>query len=167
MFKFVLIIFFTNKNNSMSKMKKSKLEIGSFFINFMGFYILVMAILWIFATEIMFVSDFQVFTGTAYADYLTSDPIYAQMYIITKKLIGFIFLTDGIFVLFINYKIYRKGEKWSWYALLIGGSIPWATFIIYKIFIGYYGGSMFIFVIGAVLLVLGLAFPAKELLKKD
>jgi hypothetical protein len=151
----------------MSKMKKSKLEIGSFFINFMGFYILVMALLWIFATEIMFVSDFQVFTGTTYAQYLASDPIYAQMYIITKKLIGFIFLTDGIFVLFINYKNYRKGDKWSWYTLLIGGSIPWATFIIYKIFIGYYGGSMFVFVIGAVLLVLGLAFPAKELLKKD
>jgi hypothetical protein len=114
----------------------------------------------------MFVSDFEVYTTTTYAEYLASDPIYAQMYIITKKLIGFIFLASGIFVYFITQKSYRKGEKWAWYALLIGGSIPWATFIGYKIFIGYYGGSMFIFVIGAVLLVLGLAFPAKEILSK-
>ncbi|MFX1496768.1 MAG: hypothetical protein ACFFBH_04510 [Promethearchaeota archaeon] len=147
-------------------MQTSKLKIGSFFVSAMGVYIVVMSILWIFATEIMFVSDFQVFTGETYAQYLISDPIFAQMYIITKKLIGIIFLACGIFVLFINHMSYRKGEKWSWYALLLGGSIPWATFILYKIFIGYYGGSMFIFVIGAILLVLGLVFPAKEILSK-
>lgn len=150
----------------MKIMVASKLKIGSFFISAMGAYILVMSILWIFATEIMFVSDFEVFTGITYNVYLATDPIYAQIYIITKKLIGFIFLACGIFVLFINHKSYRKGERWSWFALLLGGSIPWATFIIYKIFIGYYGGSMFIFVIGAALLVLGLVFPAKEILGK-
>lgn len=150
----------------MRKMQASKLKIGSFFISAMGAYMVVMSILWIFATEIMFVSDFQVFTGETYAQYLVSDPVHAQMYIITKKLIGIILLACGIFVLFINHMCYRKGEKWSWYALLLGGSIPWATFIIYKIFIGYYGGSMFIFVIGAILLVLGLVFPAKEILSK-
>jgi len=89
------------------------LKIGTFFIGFMGWYILIMSILWIFATEIIFVSDFQAFTGTTYADYLAnpSDRIFAQMYIITKKLIGFIFLTTGIFVIFINQKCYRKDEK--------------------------------------------------------
>ena len=147
-------------------MQTSKLKIGSFFISAMGAYILVMSILWIFVTEIMFVSDFEVFTVITYSTYLASDPVFAQMYIITKKLIGFIFLTTGVFVLFINHKSYRLGEKWSWYAILIGGSIPWATFIIYKIFIGYYGGSMFIFVIGAIFLILGLVFPAKEILSK-
>lgn len=147
-------------------MPRSKLEIGSIFMVVMAWYILVMSVLWIFVTEIMFVSDFAVFTGTTYAEYLNSDPIYAQMYIITKKLIGFIFLASGIFVYFITQKSYRKGEKWAWYALLLGGSIPWATFIIYKIYIGYYGGSMFIFVIGTALLVLGLAIPAKEILSK-
>ena len=147
-------------------MPRSKLEIGSIFMVVMAWYILVMSVLWIFVTEIMFVSDFKVYTTTTYAEYLASDPIYAQMYIITKRLIGFIFLACGIFVYFINQKSYRKGEKWAWYALLLGGSIPWATFIGYKIFIGYYGSSMFIFVIGAVLLVLGLAIPAKEILRK-
>jgi hypothetical protein len=152
----------------MRKMQASKLKIGSFFISAMGAYIVVMSVLWIFATEIMFVSDFEAFTKTTYAAYLadSDSTIYAQMYIITKKLIGIIFLACGIFVLFINHMSYRKGEKWSWYVLLLGGSIPWVTFIIYKIFIGYYGGSMFIFVIGAILLVLGLVFPAKEILSK-
>lgn len=147
-------------------MQKSKLEIGSFFMIFMGFFILIMAILWIFVTEIMFVSDFKWYTGQSYSSYLASNPDFAEIYIITKKLIGFILLGNGVLVIFITQKSYRKGEKWAWYALLIAGSITWGTFIIYKIYIGYLGGSMITFVTGATLLILGLAFPAKEIIKR-
>lgn len=142
------------------------LKIGHFLMNFMGFYILIMGVLWIFVTEIMFVSDFLWYTGESYASYLATNPTYAEIYIITKKLIGFVLLANGILVLFINNKSYKNGDKWAWYALLISGSITWGLFIIYKIYIGYYGGSMITFVVGAVLLALGLAFPAKEILKK-
>ncbi|MFW9999108.1 MAG: hypothetical protein ACFE9Q_07055 [Candidatus Hodarchaeota archaeon] len=142
------------------------LKIGHFLMNFMGFYILIIGILWIFVTEIMFVSDFLWYTGESYPSYLASNPIYAEIYIITKKLIGFVLLANGILVLFINNKSYKNGEKWSWFALLLSGGLTWGTFIGYKIFIGYYGGSMITFVIGAGLLVAGLAFPSKEILGK-
>jgi hypothetical protein len=142
------------------------LKIGHFLMNFMGFYLLVMSILWIFATDIMFVSDFYAYTNEYYVNYLSSAPLYAEIYIITKKLIGFVLLANGILVLFINNKSYKNGEKWAWYALLISGFITWGLFIIYKIYIGYYGGSMFTFVFGAALLAAGLAFPAKEILRK-
>ena len=74
------------------------LKIGHFLMNFMGFYILIMGILWIFVTEIMFVSDFLWYTGQSYASYLenSSTSIYAEIDIITKKLIGFILLGNGI-----------------------------------------------------------------------
>ncbi len=140
------------------------LKIGHFLMNFMGFYILVMGILWIFVTEIMFVSDFLWYTGQSYANYLATDRIYAEIYIITKKLIGFVLLANGVLVLFINNKSYKVGEKWSWFALLISGGLTWETFIIYKIFIGYYGGSRITFIVGLGLLIAGIAFPAKEIL---
>jgi len=114
----------------------------------------------------MFVSDFLYYTGLTYQQYLASSPRFAEMYIITKKLIGFILLTNGFMILLINQKSYSKAEKWSWYALLIGGGLSWGTFIGYKIFIGYIGLSMITFAIGAALLVVGLAFPAKEILSK-
>jgi hypothetical protein len=147
-------------------MKKSKLEIGSFFILFMGIYTVVMALLWIFVTEIMFVSDFAYYTGQTYQQYLAIAPEFAEIYIITKKLVGFILLANGVMVVLINQKSYLKSEKWSWYAILIGGGISWSTFIIYKIYIGYIGLSMITFVVGISLLIVGLVLPAKEILTK-
>lgn len=147
-------------------MNRSKLEIGSFLILFMGMYTIVMAFLWIFVTEIMFVSDFAYYTGLTYQQYLAIAPEFAQIYIITKKLVGCILLANGAMVVLINQKSYRKGEKWSWYAILIGGGISWSTFIIYKIYIGYIGASMITFVIGITLLVVGLVLPVKEILSR-
>ncbi|MFX1308131.1 MAG: hypothetical protein ACFE8C_00380 [Promethearchaeota archaeon] len=143
-------------------MQKSKIEIGSFFILFMAMYIIVLSLLWIFLTEIMFVSDFAHVTGYEFSEH--PDIVLTGFYIITKKLIGFILLANGSMILLINQKSFRKAEKWSWYALLIGGGVSWGTFIGYKIFIGYIGLSMITFAVGATLLVIGLAFPAKAIL---
>ncbi|MFX1480071.1 MAG: hypothetical protein ACFFCI_18275 [Promethearchaeota archaeon] len=150
-------------------MPKSKLEIGSFFILFMGMYTLVISILWIFLTEIMFVSDFAHFTGITFQEYLNNPTtvVFAQMYIITKKLIGVMLLGIAVLIIFINQKCYRKGVKWSWYALLIAGVIVWGTFISYKIFIGYIGASMATFAVGAGLFIVGIALPAKEIFSKN
>ncbi len=147
-------------------MKKSKIEIGSWFILFLGIYTTVIALLWIFVTEIMFVSDFKWYTGQAFPDYLESNPDFAKIYIINKKLIGFMLLTIGLLILLINQYAYRKGEKWSWFAIFIAGSIAWGTFIIYKIVIGYIGVSMITFALGAALVFLGIIFPIKEIFGK-
>ena len=69
-------------------MVKSRIKIGSYVMLFMGMYTLVISILWIFLTEIMFVSDFAHYTGQTYQLYLASNPNFAEMYIITKKLVG-------------------------------------------------------------------------------
>ncbi|MHA2399092.1 MAG: hypothetical protein ACXADU_09405 [Promethearchaeota archaeon] len=148
-------------------MKKSKLDIGSFFMICLGMYTLVISLLWIFLTEIMFVSDFAHYTGLTYQQYLVSDPLFAQMYIITKKLIGFMLLGIGCLILIITKTSYSKSEKWSWFALLISGGITWGTFIIYKIVIGYIGASMATFAVGFALLVIGLLLPVKEFFGKN
>lgn len=151
----------------MREMKKSKLDIGSFFMICLGMYTLVISLLWIFLTETMFVSDFAHYTGLTYQQYLASDPLFAQMYIITKKLIGIMLLGNGCSILIITKKSYSKGEKWSWFASFILGGITWGTFIIYKIIIGYIGASMATFAVGAALLVVGLLLPIKEFISKN
>jgi len=147
-------------------MVKSKIDIGAWFILCLGIYTTVVSILWIFVTDIMFVSDFAAYTGTTYNSYLNSDRFFAEIYIITKKLIGFILLAIGLIIIMINQFAYRKGEKWSWFALLIAGGISWGTFIGYKIMIGYIGTSMITFALGTALLLVGLLIPIKELFGK-
>ncbi|MFX1485018.1 MAG: hypothetical protein ACFFCP_17710, partial [Promethearchaeota archaeon] len=72
------------------------LKIGTMLMYCMGFFALVVSILWIFVTEIMFVSDFLFYTGEAFPDYLAANPAYGEMYIITKKLVGLVMLTASI-----------------------------------------------------------------------
>jgi len=134
-------------------------------MNFMGCYIVGIGFLMIFVTEIMFISDFFEYTGLTYQQYYETSQAFAEIFILQKKVMGFMICAIGVLVLFIVQKGYRKGEKWAWYALLITGCLVWGTFIGYKILIRYYGGSMITFVVGAVLLVLGLILPSKEILK--
>ena len=148
-------------------MSEKSLKIGSSLMAVMGIFALVIAVLWIFITEIMFVSDFLFFTGVSYQDYLAASPIYAEFYIITKKLVGLMMLAVSIPILFINQSGYKNGERWSWYALLITGGLLWGTLLGYRVFIGYIGGSSITFVVGIVLWLLALLIPIKSFFGKE
>ena len=113
------------------------IKVGSTFINIMGYFMLVLSFLWIFATEVMFISDVGVYTGQTWTEFLANSPLEATLYIITKKLLGVQLIAVSILVIFINQKGYSKGEKWAWYALLIAGGIPWISIIVYRFIIGY------------------------------
>ena len=60
-------------------LSEKSLKIGSTLMVIMGFFALVMSILWIFITEIMFVSDFLFYTGGSYQDYLIANPRLPKM----------------------------------------------------------------------------------------
>jgi len=145
----------------------SSIKTASTIMFFMGMYTLVMSLCWIFLTEVVFVSDFLAYTGQSYSDFLASSPRYAEMYIITKKLFGVLMLLISLLILIITRKSYSKAEKWSWYALLITGTMLWGSLIGYRIIIGYVAPSIVTFVIGVILFVVGIALPAKEFLGKQ
>ena len=130
----------------------------------MGMYTLVMSICWIFLTEIVFVSDFLAYTGQSYSDFLASSPKPAEIYMITKKLFGVLMLLISLLILLITKKSYSKAEKWSWYALLITGTMLWGSLIGYRFVIGYVAPSIVTFVIGVTLFGIGIILPAKEIL---
>jgi len=133
---------------------------------FMSFFALIVSILWIFITEIGFVSDFLFYTGGAFSDYLAAYPVYGEMYIITKKLIGFVMLVTSIQFLFITKKGYEVGERWAWWALLITGGMFWGLFLGYRIYIGYYAISMMTFVLGLIIWLLAILIPYKDFFGK-
>ena len=148
-------------------MQKSSIKLGSTIMGIMGIFTLVFSILWIFTTEIAFISDVAVYTGQTWADFLASSPKEAELYIITKKLLGIQILAISIFVIFISKRSYNEGEKWSWYALLFAGSLLWGSMIGYRFVIGYIASpGMIPFIAGLTLFVIGLALPAKEILRK-
>jgi hypothetical protein len=133
----------------------------------MGIYSLVISVLWIFMTEVMFVSDFLAFTGQPYSDFLASNPKPAEMWLITKRLIGVERLAVSLLMIFITQNSFSKAEKWSWYALLISGIITWGSVLGERIAIGYIASTgVATPIIGLILLFVGLALPSKEILGK-
>jgi len=148
------------------KMQGSSVKAASKFMLVMAVYALVMSLTWIFLTELIFVSDFLGYTGQSYSDFLASSPKPAEIYMITKKLLGVTLSLISLLIIIINQKSYRRAEKWSWYTLLIAGIVLWGSLIGYRIVIGYLAPSIVSFIIGAALFVVGITLPAREILGK-
>ncbi len=142
----------------------SAIKKGSTVMFVMGVYILVMSVMWFLMTEVVFVSDFMGYTGQSYADYLSTATAYAEIYIITKKLVGLVLAVVGVLIIGVTRSGYSRGERWSWYLLFVAGAMLWGTLIGYRVYIGYVAPSIISFVIPAVLWIIGIALPARDML---
>jgi len=151
-----------------SKVQTSSVKIASKIMMAMGIYALVVSLFWIFLTEVMFVSDFAAYTGQSLSDAFADGSKSAELWFIAKRLIGVELLPISLLMIFITPKSYSRGEKWSWYALLIAGIITWGSLIGYKVAIGYFEPttSSMTFIIGAILFAIGIVLPAKAFLSK-
>jgi hypothetical protein len=134
----------------------------------MAVFALVVSILWISITEVMFVSDFLAYTGQNLHDALAAGSKSAELWLTTKRLWGFELVGISVLMIFVTARSYAKGERWSWYALLVTGCILWGSLIGYKVAIGYFQPTMssMTFIVGAILLAIGLAVPAKAMLSE-
>ena len=150
-------------------MPKSSVKIGSSIMMAMAVFALVISILWVSITEVMFVSDFLAYTGQDLSDALVAGSKSAELWLVTKRLWGVELLAISLLMMFITAKSYAKGEKWSWYALLVTGCILWGSLIGYKVAIGYFQPtiSSMTFIVGAILFAIGIALPAKAILGKE
>ena len=147
-------------------MPKSPVKIGSSIMMAMAVFALIISILWITITEVMFVSDFQAYTGEKLSDALATGSKSAELWLTTKRLWGVELLALSLLMIFITSKSYSRGEKWSWYALLVTGGILWGSLVGYKVAIGYFQPTMssMTFIVGAVLFAIGIVVPAKAIL---
>lgn len=149
-------------------MQKKSIKIGSSLMMAMAVFAFVISILWISITEVMFVSDFLAYTGQSLSDALAAGSKSAELWLTAKRLWGVELLGISSLMIFITSKSYSKGEKWSWYALLVSGCILWGSLIGYKVEIGYFQPTMssMTFIVGAILFAIGIAVPAKAILGK-
>lgn len=158
----------------MNKMhESSSVKNASIVMMAMGFYTLVISLLWIFLTDVGFVSDFETYIGQTWPEYVSSSPVHAEIYLITKRLIGIEMFPISLLIILITQKSYRRAEKWSWLALLITGAVLWGSLIGYRLSIGYFGfdtplraSSSMTPIVGLLLLIIGLALPAKAIFRK-
>jgi len=147
-------------------METSSVKIASKFMLAMGIYLLVVSLFWIFVTEVLFVSDFEGYTGQSLSDALAVGSKSAELWLVVKRLVGVELLPVSLLMIFITQKAFSKGEKWSWYALLIAGCTTWGSLIGYKVAIGYFEltTSSMTFIIGAILFIIGIVLSAKPIL---
>ena len=149
-------------------LQKKSIKIGSSLMMAMAVFAFVISILWISITEVMFVSDFLAYTGQSLSDALAAGSKSAELWLTAKRLWGVELLGISSLMIFITSKSYSKGEKWSWYALLVSGCILWGSLIGYKVEIGYFQPTMssMTFIVGAILFAIGIVVPAKAILGK-
>jgi hypothetical protein len=149
-------------------LQKTSIKIGSSLMMAMAVFAFVISILWISITEVMFVSDFLAYAGQSFSDALATGSKSAELWLTAKRLWGVELLGISSLMIFITSKSYSKGEKWSWYALLVSGCILWGSLIGYKVAIGYFQPTMssMTFIVGAILFAIGIVVPAKAILGK-
>jgi hypothetical protein len=147
-------------------MQTKSARIGSFLMMAQAVYALVVSLFWIFLTEVMFVSIYAGYTGQTVSDALANHSKPTELWLITQRLVGVELLPISLLMIFITRKSYSKGEKWSWYALLIAGAVMWGSLIGYKVATGYFDPtiSSTTFIIGAILFIIGISLPARAIL---
>ena len=82
----------------------------------------------------------------------------------TTQMLGLVMLLATLLLCVITLIPYRKGEKWSWYALLVIGGI----YVFGVLILTYIGMTSHapVTIIMALLWIVGIVLPAKEILSK-
>ena len=161
-------MFFNTKFVGGEVLANSSIKIGSSIMMAMAVFALVISLLWVSIAEVMFVSAFLAYTGQDLSAALAAGSKSAELWLVTKRLWGVELLAISLLTMFITARSYAKGEKWSWYALLVTGCVLWGSLIGYKVAIDYFQPTMssMTFIVGAILFPIGIALPAKAILGK-
>ena len=149
-------------------MQASSVKIGWKVMLAMGIYLAVLGVLFLLAPHGALGEEFAAFTGSSWTDFTSANPKPSELLLVTAKEKGAFILSIGVLIIAIALTSYRKGERWSWYALLVSGIIGWSGGLIYHITIGIRqaltGGL--IAIIGVIIFIIAIALPAKAILGK-
>ncbi|MFQ6066977.1 MAG: hypothetical protein ACE5K3_06845 [bacterium] len=149
-------------------MQASSIKVGWKIMLAMGIYLAILGVFLVAVPQVSFKEPFGAFTGKSWTDFISGSPKSSQLFLMLMKFIGVHLLSIAALIIGITLVAYRKGEKWSWYTLLISGIIGWGGALTYHTIIGIpealIGGLVTI--IGAALFVIAIALPAKAILSK-
>jgi len=117
------------------------------------------------APEVFMIGEYEGFTGNKWSDYISSNPDAASLFRLQVTQAGWYILTIGVIAVIITILFYKKGDKRSWYILLILTVMGWGGSLVYDLPAGDTKTIMMIvilFIIG----LIGLAIGAKPILKR-
>jgi hypothetical protein len=144
-------------------MESRALKVGWIAMLIMGIYMVFLGLFGVTGTEDWLSNDFTLSTGENWSNFVAANSKAADFLITMGRSMQGFFVAIGILAIFVVWNSYRKAEKWSWYALLVAGAIAWGSGLAGQAATGTWYGLV-IMVIGIVLLIIGLAVPAKAIL---
>jgi len=114
--------------------------------------------------KVMMQSAFKAITGKALDSVQDADYLRALSHEV--RLEGLYALTATIFAFFVLFTGFRKGQRWAWWAFVVGGGIAWLWGLIDAIVIG---NKLHIPLqaVGIVLLLVGILLPVKVFFAKE
>ena len=149
-------------------MQAQSIRVGCKVMLAMGIYLAVLGLLFLLAPQGSLEEAFTAFTGNSWTNFASANPKPSELFLISTKESGTSVLSIAVLIIAIALTSYRKGERWSWYALLVSGIIGWGGALIYHITIGIrealIGGL--ITIIGLIIFIVAIVIPAKAILGK-
>jgi hypothetical protein len=115
--------------------------------------------------EVFMIGEYEGFTGSTWSDYIASNPVAASLFRLQVTQTGWYIFTLGVMAVIITVLFYRKGDKRSWYILLILTLMGWGGSLVYDLPAGDIKTIMMIVILFVIGLV-GLAIGAKSILKR-
>jgi hypothetical protein len=134
----------------------------------MGIYLAALGLFLVAAPQVGFEKAFAAFTGNSWTNFASANAEPSELFLIMQKYVGANVLSAAVLVIGITLTSYRKGARWSWYTLLVGGIIGWGSCLTFHATIGIRETLMggLISIIGTIIFIVAIALPAKAILVK-
>jgi len=133
----------------------------------MGIYLAAIGLILLLAPQASLEEEVT-FMENTWTDLTSNNPRLVEWLLILAREKGAFALSIAAAIIGISLAGYRKGEKWSWYTLLVSGIMAWSGGLMYHLTIGInkapIGGTVII--IGSIIFIVAIALPAKVILGK-
>jgi MFS family permease len=126
--------------------------------------VVVIGLIVMIAPEVFLIGEYEGYTGKVWADHISSNPDAASLLRLQVTQTGWYIFTIGVFATLITILFYKRGDKRSWYILLILTVMGWGGSLVYDLPAGDTPTIMMIVILFIIGLV-GLAIGAKPILK--
>ncbi len=126
--------------------------------------VLLYGLLAVLAPDIL-IGAFENFTGQSWSALLSTNPETAEYILLVVRLVGAYNIAFGVVAIPIVFFSFRKGEAWSWYALLFGSSAAYLSPMIFDQVVGVIGLFEILEYVFLALVYLALGVSARDVLK--
>jgi hypothetical protein len=131
-----------------------------------NFAVLLFGLVFTFIPAAILSSGFESFTGQSWSALVSASPKTADFILLTAgRMFGVHILLMTVLLFAITLKSFRRGERWSWYALLIGYTLGMTFDAVVVLIIGQVP-VVVIDIVTLLLVYIALGISAKDILGK-